>query len=304
MGAKLALFGATIIWGLSFLFVKSSVDFMQPHVLLAIRFTLGFLFLSMIFYKSIKQITKDYLLKGGIIGLCLFCAYSMQTIGIMSTTPGKNAFLTSIYCVIVPFLYWILDKKKPNKYNFIAAIVSITGIGFVSLNGDLSVGRGDVFTLIGGFFYAAHMVTVGKYSKDKNPILLTLLQFGFAGLFSWIVVFFFEELPNQWNTQAITGLLYLTIFATIVALLLQNIGQKYTKPAPAAIILSLEAVFGVLFSALFYHEEITLKLMLGFILIFISIIISETKLCFTKGLRRRVPKTLQFNSIYRKDEIG
>ncbi|MDD3172827.1 MAG: DMT family transporter, partial [Herbinix sp.] len=236
--------------------------------------------LSAIFHKRIKKLNKDYFIKGGIIGVCLFLAYSLQTIGITDTTPGKNAFLTAIYCVLVPFLFWAVDKKKPDNFNIIAAFVSIIGIGFVSLNGNFTIRVGDSFTLAGGVIYAAHMVAVAKFGKDKDPILLTILQFGYAAVFSWIVALLFEDFPSEWSVGTITGILYLAVFATSIALLLQNVGQKYTNPAPAAIILSLESVFGVLFSVIFYHESITLRLFLGFLLIFFAVIISETKLSF------------------------
>ena len=280
VGAKAALFGAALIWGSSFLVVKNSMSVIQPHMLLAFRFTIGCVLLSIIFHKRLRLLNKDYFIKGGILGAFLFLAYSLQTIGIIDTTPGKNAFLTAIYCVLVPFFYWAVDKKRPDKYNITAGIITMLGIGLVSMNGSFSIGIGDTLTLIGGVLFAVHMVAVAKFSKDKDPILLTILQFGFAAIISWIVALIFEDMPTQWSYQTITGLLYLAVFATAVALLLQNVGQKYTNPAPAAIILSLESVFGVLFSVVLYGEQITPRLFIGFMLIFISIIISETKLSF------------------------
>ncbi len=280
IGAKAALFIAALIWGGSFLIVKNSMDMIQPHMLLAIRFTLGCLLLSIVFHKRLKALNKDYFIKGGIIGACLFAAYSLQTIGILDTTPGKNAFLTAIYCVLVPFFYWIVDRKRPDRYNNLAAGITLLGIGLVSMNGDFSIGIGDTLTLISGVVFAIHLVAVAKFSKTMDPILLTILQFGYAAVFSWIVGLLFEEFPVNWNMQMLGGLLYLSVFATAVALLLQNVGQKYTNPAPASIILSLESVFGVMFSILFYGEELTLRLFFGFFLIFIAVIISETKLSF------------------------
>lgn len=279
-GAKAALFGAALIWGSSFLIVKNSMDAMQPHLLIAIRFTIGCLLLSIIFYKKLKKINKDYMIKGGIIGLFLYLGYTLQTIGITDTTPGKNAFLTAIYCVLVPFMYWAVDKKKPDIYNILAAFTTVIGIGFVSLNGDFSMRMGDAFTLGGGVAYAAQLVAITKYGKDKDPILLTIIQFGYTAVLSWVVVLLFHETTGAWSTGLLTGILYVSVFSTAVAILLQNVGQKYTKPAPAAIILSLESVFGVLFSVVFYHEIITLRLLIGFLLIFIAVIISETKLSF------------------------
>lgn len=278
--SKLALFGASIIWGSSFLVVKSSMDSMQPHTLLAIRFTVASIILCALFHKRLKQITKDYLISGGIIGIFLFIAYSIQTIGITDTTPGKNAFLTAIYCVIVPYLYWIVDKNKPDKYNVLAAILCLTGIGLVSINSDFRIQFGDAFSLISGFFYAAHMVSISKLSKNRDPVLLTIVQFAYTAIISWVVTLLFEDIPTSLSTNAVIELMYLAVFATAIALLLQNIGQKHTKPAPAAIILSLEAVFGVMFSVIFYKEEISLKLFIGFLLIFIAILTSETKWSF------------------------
>lgn len=282
IGSKLALFGAALIWGSSFLIVKNSMDVVQPHFLLGFRFSIGCILLAIIFHRKLKQLNKDYFIKGGIIGIFLFSGYSLQTIGITDTTPGKNAFLTAIYCVLVPFLYWIVDKKRPDVYNFSAAFISIAGIGLVSLNGNFTIRMGDSFTLAGGVLYACHLIAVTKFGKDKDPVLLTMLQFGFAAIFAWIVSFLFEDIPTKMSGQTIYGMLYLAVFATTVAILLQNIGQKNTNPAPAAIIMSLESVFGVLFSIIFYHEELTPRLICGFLLIFISVLISETKLSFLK----------------------
>ncbi len=281
---KLALFMAAFIWGSSFFIMKDTVDVFPPYILLSIRFTIASVLLGMIFFRRLKQINFDYIKKGGIIGLLLFLAYSTQTIGITETTPGKNAFLTAVYCVIVPFLFWLVDHSKPDRYNFFAALICISGIGLVALKGDFSIGYGDAFTLLGGFLYAGHMVSVAKLGKEKDPIILTILQFAFAALFSWCIGLTFEKFPGSWGTNNLIGLLYLAIFATAAALLFQNVGQKWTHPSAAAIILSLESVFGVLFSIAFYGEQLTGRLTIGFLMIFIAVVVSETKLSFIKDI--------------------
>jgi drug/metabolite transporter (DMT)-like permease len=180
----------------------------------------------------------------------------------------------------------MIDKKKPDVYNIAAAIITIAGIGLVSLNGNFTIRMGDMFTLAGGAAYAFHLVAVAKFGKDKDPILLTILQFAYSAVFAWIVALLFEDFPTEWSADTITGLMYLAVLATAVALLLQNVGQKYTNPAPASIILSLESVFGVLFSIVFYHEQITLKVFFGFVFIFMAVILSETKLSFLKNQKK------------------
>ncbi len=285
--AKCALFLASIIWGSSFILMKNSVGVFPTHILLGIRFTIGCFLLALIFHKRLKYINKGFLWRGAIMGLLLFLAYSTQTIGLSDTTPGKNAFLTAVYCVIVPFLFWAINKERPDSYDFSAAILCIAGIGFVSLAGGFKVNAGDAFTLIGGFFYAAHIVAVSKCTKGHDPILLTILQFFFAAIFSWIVGLSLEQFPTNVGRGAIFELVYLAVFATAGALLLQNVGQKYENPSTAAIILSLESVFGVLFSVIFYHEQMTVRLVMGFLLIFCAILLSQTKLSFLKPKEKK-----------------
>ncbi len=280
--SKIALFAAALIWGSSFIVVKDAVDVLAPNFLLALRFSIACIVLSICFYKRLRKISATYMWQGAIIGTLLFLAYSTQTIGITDTTPGKNAFLTAIYCVIVPFMFWAFTKKKPDGYNVLAAFLCITGIGLISLTHSFTIGFGDSLTLVGGVLYAAHLVAVAIFGSDKDAILITILQFFFAAIYSWIVTLTFEGAPAQISMQAMSSVVYLALFCTAGALLLQNIGQKNTNPSAAAIILSLESVFGVMFSLVFGYEILTPKLFCGFVLIFISVIVSETKLSFLK----------------------
>ena len=144
---SLLLMLAAMIWGSSFIVMKSAVDFLTPNVLLFVRFSLATVIMAIMFYKYVKDIKlKD--LKGGMVtGTCLFLAYLIQTIGLTMTTPGKNAFLTAVYCAIVPFLVWLFYHKRPDNYNFIAALLCIFGVGFVSLDANLSMNLGDLLVV-------------------------------------------------------------------------------------------------------------------------------------------------------------
>lgn len=216
------------------------------------------------------------------MGGFLFLAYSVQTFGLSLTTPSKNAFLTAVYCVIVPFLTWAVVKKRPDRYNIAAALLCVTGVGLVSLNEQLSVNAGDLLTLVCAFFYAAHITAVEKVSPGKDITLLTVFQFAFAGLYAWIGGGLTETFPARAlaNPGVFLPLLYLCVMATTVALLFQNVGQVWSDPASASVILSLESVFGVLFSVLFYGDPVTGQLLVGFALIFVAVVCSETKFSF------------------------
>ena len=285
--SKLALLTASLIWGSSFFVMKNSVDVFPVFSLLAIRFTIGCGLLSIVFFKRLKRMTRKVFFHGSILGLLLFAAYALQTLGLLETTPGKNAFLTAIYCILVPFLFWMVTKKRPDVYNCLAGVLCLGGIGLVSLTGNFSVGSGDALTIAGGIVYAIHIVVVAKVSRNEDPVLLTLVQFFAAAVCCLTIALFTETFPTAIPASSWYGLLYLAVFATTGALLMQNVGQKYTHPAAASILLSLESVFGVAFSMIFYGEILTPRLAAGFTLIFISVIVSETKLSFLK--RAEIP---------------
>lgn len=280
--AKPMLFAAAFIWGSSFFIMKGAVDIIPTFYLLALRFTGGAVLLALVFWKRWRQMTADYWWRGAIIGGFLFLAYSVQTFGLMGTTPSKNAFLTSVYCVLVPFFYWAVAGKRPDRYNISAAVLCVAGVGLVSLSGDLTITWGDGLTLLCAVFYAAHIVAVAKVSQERDISLLTVLQFFFAALYAWICGIFTQTMPplSVFTQDTMLQLTYLTVMATTVALLFQNVGQAWSDPASASVILSLESVFGVLCSVIFYGDEVTVRLLAGFVLIFVAVVCSETKFAF------------------------
>lgn len=280
--AKPMLFAAAFIWGSSFFIMKNTLDAIPVQYLLAIRFTMGAVLLALVCWKRWGKVTADYLWRGAIIGGCLYLAYSIQTYGLALTTPSKNAFLTAVYCVIVPFLYWLFAKVKPDRYNVLAAVLCVTGVGLVSLSGDLTVNLGDGLTLLCAVFYAAHIVAVAKVSPGKDIYLLTVFQFAFAALYAWIGGALTETFPASAlaDSQILLPLCYLGVMATTVALLFQNVGQVNSDPASASVILSLESVFGVLCSVIFADDSVSLRMAVGFVLIFIAVVCSETKFAF------------------------
>ena len=288
--AKLCLLAATIIWGTTFFIMEGTIQNIGIFTLLGIRFSLAALLLAAVLRKRLKTIDKKYLFQGFLMGLFVITAYILQTYGLADeqTTPGKNAFLTATYCVIVPFLGWIVTKQKPDFYNIAAAVLCIFGITLISVNGGdfKTVCSGDILTLLGGVFFSFHMVAVAAFSKDRDVLLLTMLQFLFAGIFAWGGAFALETFPESLSLPSIGAILYLTVMATCLSYIFQNVGQKYTPPATAALILSLEAVFGVLFSVIFTAEEITPKIFTGFLVVFLSVVISEVKPKFL-SLRKR-----------------
>ena len=284
-----ALFMTSLIWGSSFFILKNTLDSVPTLYVLAFRFCGAAILLCLAGLKELKKIDREYLIGGVAMGLILFVAYVLQTFGLSMTTPGKNAFLTATYCIITPLLGWALYKHKPDRCNVIAAVVSIVGIGFVSLSNDLTVNTGDALTLCCGFFYALQILVIEKYAPGRSALLLTMLQFAVAGILAAIFAFLTAPVPTHLSRAVIFSNLYLCVFCSAICNLLQTFGQKHTPAAETSVMMMLESVFGALFSGLFYHEEFTFRLILGFALIFFGVLISETKLSFLR--KEKPPQT-------------
>lgn len=283
---RASLLGATLIWGSSFIILKSTLDSVPTLWVLALRFTGAAALMALIGWKELKQLDLQYLKKGAVLGTALFAAYTLQTFGLEYTTPGKNAFLTATYCVLVPFMWWAFTKKRPDAYNLGAALVCIIGMALVSLDGDLSLGLGDGLTICCGIFYALHIILTSRAVEGRSPVLLSMVQFAVAGLWCWVTAPMVSAFPTGVPASAWWSIAYLCFMCTGICFLLQTIGQKHTTPQTASIILTLESVFGTLLSVIFYREQLSLKTLTGFVLIFIAVLISETKLSFIRTKAR------------------
>ena len=278
MRYRLLIILATIIWGSSFVIVKDITEALSPAWILAVRFPIAALILAVALVKHRSlYFERSHVCFGLLFGFVIFLAYYAQTIGITDTTPGKNAFLTGTYCVIVPFLAWVFQKRPPSRFNIVAALLCITGIGLISLDGNLTMRFGDAMTLVGAVFYALHIVLVAHFSPGRNIFVLTMWQFVGMALCSWVVGLAFEPMP-VWSELSLENwieLAYLTIACSVIALLAQNVGQAHLPPASASLLLSLEAVFGVAFSVALGAESLTARIVIGFAFVFVAVVVSE-----------------------------
>ena len=284
--ATVALFAASLIWGSSFVTMKDTLDMLTPAYLLSVRFGIAGAVLALIYIRSWKRFTVRYILPAALLGAATSIAYLVQTYGLKYTTPGKNAFLTAVYCVIVPFLYWITEKKKPDIFVFVAAVLCIAGIGLVAVkagDGMFTIGLGEALTLISGLLYSVQIVLMGHFGEGYNTGILISLHLLFASLFMFPIAAFIEHGVKPISAAMLPDLLFLAVFASAAALLFQHFGIKYCAPATSSIILSLESVFGIAFSFIAGMEtEFTLRQGIGFAVVFIAIIVSETKLSFLR----------------------
>ena len=278
------LVASTLIWGSSFFILKNTLDYVGVYFLLSVRFLISALLLSVVFFGKWKLFNMKYVIFGLITGLLLGLAYIFQTVGLKHTTPGTNAFLTEFYCVLVPFMCWAVMKKKPDKYNVIAAFVCIIGIGLVCLDGGKAgfSFMGEGFTLICSLFFGMQMIAIEIWGKELDSVLFTIFQFIGAFIVNFMIFLFTEKVPSHIPADCIWSIIYVSVFATAVAYVFMSIGIKHTSASYSSLIFCLEAVFGVAFSMIFYHERLSLQVGCGFAVIFTGIIVNETKLSFLR----------------------
>lgn len=277
---KLMLLAATVIWGFAFVVMKDAVDVLPPAQLIGARFLLTGLLMAAVFHRHLRgSLNAGFLGAGLVLGAVTFLAFWVQTVGLAETTPGKNAFLTATYCVIVPFMLWGLTRKRPTMANVGAAVLCVAGIGLVSMTaGSFTIGFGDLMTLLCAVFFAAQIIAIARFSRCFDVLGLTAYQFLFGGAIGLVLGAAIEPAP-AWEAVAdldfLLNLAYLVVFASGICYVLQNVGLAHVPEAQGSLILSLESVFGVVASVLICGELVTGRMVLGFALIFAAILISE-----------------------------
>ena len=290
---ELILLTASLLWGTCFVFQKMGMDFMGPFTLSALRFLIGGSFLlPVIFYfeKKAKKETIDdgihntslsyrfgskNLYLGGIFcGVILFMAASLQQIGLQETTAGKAGFLTSLELVFVAIVSQFLCKKLQINV-IIGVLFSILGMYFLCISEQFRLTSGDSFELAAVIFWGIQILAIDHFAKKTDVLKLSFIQFMTTGILSFFAMLMFENPTFSAIYDGIIPILYTAIIEVAIAYTLQVVGQKYTTPFIAALILSLEAVFAALSGAILLGETLTNKELLGCAILLFAVIISQ-----------------------------
>lgn len=287
--ANILLLLTAAIWGLAFVAQKVGAEYVGAFTFNGIRFALGSISLiPLILLLNKKKENNDvkkeeegnslkHTIRAGIIvGCALFVATSLQQTGVMYTTAGKAGFITGLYMVIVPILGLFL-KQKVNNTTWIGIVIAIIGLYLLSINEDFSISKGDLLVLIGSVGWAIHILLIDNFTKKIDPLKLSSIQFATCSILSLLVAFIFEDINMVDISAALVPILYGGLLSVGVAYTLQVVAQKNAKPSHAAILLSMESVFGAIGGAMFLGERIGSRGLVGCVLIFIAIIVSQLK---------------------------
>ena len=259
---------AGIIWGANFTLVKFAVGYMPPFYYLGVRFILAFLIMGAF---SVKRIGKLSLRQWGmaiVVGLCLFAGFAFQTIGILTTSPGINGFLTCLYVLLVPFFIGVTTGKWPGRGVLFGIVLVVGGIGLLTVSGQLTFGVGEILTMIGTIFWALHILALSWATKRMDAMSLTSLQLGVLGFLSLAISLVFERPALFPGWPALAAVVYTAVMGGVVAYFLMTWGQRHTSPTIAGVLMSLESVFAVIISIAFGYDPLTLRGVIGFALAF------------------------------------
>ena len=281
--ANMLLMITAAIWGFGFVAQRVGSQYVGAFTFNAIRFALGSLSLLPLIYlldkKKAPEERQKLSLKGGVIpsvliGTVLFVASTLQQVGLGYTTAGKAGFITGLYMVFVP-LFGIFLKQKITKNAWIGVIVAVAGLYLLSVTENFTIAFGDLLVLVAAVFWAFHILTIDKFAKEIDPLKLSSLQFATTSILSIIAAVLFESVTLDGLMGSAIPLLYGGLLSVGVAYTLQVVAQKDAKPSHAAIILSMESVFGAIGGALLLSERMDTRGLIGCGLILAGVLISQ-----------------------------
>ncbi len=276
--ADLLLLLTALIWGFAFVAQRAGMEHVGPFFFNGVRFALGCLpLLPFVLRASATPLAArlGHALPGGLLaGLFLFVGSSLQQVGIVYTTAGKAGFITGLYVTLVPILGWVL-KYRSRRSTWTGALVATGGLYLLSVEPPLTIARGDALVLASAFFWAGHVLVIGRLSRQLDWAILAFLQFLVCATLSMAVALGTEHLALQPLADAALPVFYGGVLSVGVAYTLQVVAQRQAAPGHAAILLSLETVFAALGGWLLLDEAMPLRGLIGCGLMFAGMLISQ-----------------------------
>lgn len=279
-GAIIMLWVTSAIWGFAFVAQRAGMEFIGPFTFNGIRFLLGSASLiPLIFWMKYKQQSpaakQKNILKGGLLaGLVLFIGASLQQAGMVYTEAGKAGFITGFYVILVP-LIGVFIGQYITKLLWAGAFIALAGLYLLTINGPFVLQKGDFLILLSAFFWAAHVQIINKLVDTHAALPLSAFQFAICGILSLLTASIFETISITTINQAIWPLLYGGFMSVGIAYTMQVVAQQHVHPAYASIILSFETVFAVIGGWLLLNEILSLRNILGCLLMLAGIVIVQ-----------------------------
>jgi len=288
--AFILLLSGSLIWGLAYIAQSISSRYLGAYTINFIKSLLGIAatLVMMFFFDRYRiskygkdfhtKLTEDKLstLKAGFIcGTFMAFGTIFQQIGIAYTTVAKASFITVLYVVLVPVIQ-ILMGRKQSKLILLCVLLSISGLYFLCFSGDSTFSKGELFVFLGAISYAFQILSLQKYAQETEGIRLSCVQFMTMAFYSLLFMIIFKE-KVSWEMvkPALSSLLFIGLISSGIGFTFQILGQKEIEPSIASLIMCLESVWGALFGWLILKQSLSLREILGCVLVFSSVIIAD-----------------------------
>ncbi len=266
--AEVGLAVTGVIWGANFVLVKMALVDMSPLYYLGLRFLVGALVLAPLGIPRLRRLNRRGWLLGCGIGVLLFIGFALQTTGLCTVSPGVSGFLTSLYVIMVPLILGLFTGRWPSTMVGLGVVLTVGGLAVLTLYGKLAFGWGEALTLIATVFWALHILGVDYASVRISAIALVQLQLSVCAVLALASAFIVEQ-PVIFPGWEATGIVLWTgVMGGLVAYLLMALGQRHTPPVLAGVLMNLEAVFALIVSIMVGYDALTLRTVVGFILVF------------------------------------
>lgn len=280
---SLILILCAFIWGMAFSAQSTATDYIGSFTFVFLRSLITSIVLFAVYpilrkggtsKQNDETSKKQYLGLGALLGAILFSAMSLQQIGIAYTTAAKSGFVTALYIVIIPLVGLFMGKRIEKKVGF-GVVISLIGMAMLCLKDDLSINIGDLITLGCAFVLSFHIIFVDKYAGGMNAILLSAIQFGASALCALPFMLALETISFANILACSTSILYAAVCSGAIGYTLQMIGQKYTEPTLASLLMCLESVFAAIGGWILLGEALAVREIFGCLLMLSASVIAQ-----------------------------
>jgi drug/metabolite transporter (DMT)-like permease len=263
--APWALLSVSAAWGMAFVVMKDAIERQSVNNFLFTRFLVAVLVMVALKPSVVKQFDRDLLQRAGSAGIFLGLGYIFQTLGLARTGAAITGFVTGLYVVFTPLLAYFFLKERITKMIWFCVAIATVGLGLLSIRG-FSVGIGEMLVLASAFFFAAHIIALGKWSSGRDVYAMTIVQLAMCAVLSGLA-----SIPEGYSPPPDNGVwgvvIFTAVICTAVAFVVQTWSQAHMTTTKVAVILTMEVVFAAIFAMIFGGERLTLQATLGGVMV-------------------------------------
>ena len=273
--APWALLAVAAAWGAAFVVMKPAIERQSVNSFLATRFVVAVVVMILLRPSVLRKINKEMLLKGSLAGLFLGTGYIFQTLGLARTGAAITGFVTGLYVVLTPLIAALFLKERIKSFTWFCVVLATIGLALLSLRG-WSVGIGEALVFVSAIAFAAHIVTLSKWSLGFDAYALTIVQLSICALLTGVIsIGQGYEKPTDSGVWGVV--VFTAVIATAVAFIVQTWSQAHMSSTKVAVILTMEVVFAALFAVAFGGESLTLQVSIGGAMVLLAMCLIVTK---------------------------